>query len=130
MQFNKNSAYLNSPDDFNFASTPTRIKVNNDIYKVYSSIALFNSAENGTIIAGIENEAKLGILSSTFGSYQRGKLVFLRWTGSALETQSKTDLGGYAVDLMQGSLGTYKDVLIVPFMTDADQTTINIFSTK
>ena len=76
------------------------------------------------IIAGLENEAKLGILSSTFGSYQRAKLLLLKWDGSSIETYGEAPLGGYTVDLLQGSLGDYKDVLIVPFINGAGKTTV------
>lgn len=129
LQFKKKSAYLNSPDNYNFATTPTRMKFNNDVLRFYASLALFDD-EGLPVIAGIVNEAKLGILSDTFGFYHRGKVVFLKWNGSSLEYRNEAQLGGYAVDVVQGSLGEYKDVLIVPYMTGADQTTVAIFQTK
>lgn len=130
LQFEKKSAYLNSPDGYDFATTPTRIKFDNELLRFYASLGVYNDNEDKTIVAGIVNEAKLGILSNTFGSYHRGKLVLLRWNGSSLEYYNEAQLGGYAADLMQGSLGSYKNVLIVPFMTGAGQTTIALFQTK
>lgn len=129
LQFDRKSSYINSPSGLNFASTPNRVKFGNEIIKFYSSLALYNG-DGGMIIAGLENEAKLGILSSTFGSYQSGKLVLLKWDGSSLQKYNETPLGGYTVDLLQGSLGNYKDVLIVPFITSAGKTTITLYSTK
>ncbi|MCR5504250.1 MAG: hypothetical protein K6E94_01555, partial [Elusimicrobiaceae bacterium] len=130
LQFEKKSAYLNSPDGYDFATTPTRINFDNEMLRFYASLGVYNDNEDKTIVAGIVNEAKLGILSNTFGSYHRGKLVLLKWNGSSLEYHNEAQLGGYISDLMQGSLGEYKDVLIVPFMTGADQTTIALFPTK
>ena len=129
LQFERKSSYINSPSEFNFASTPNRVKFGNEILKFYSSLALYGS-DGGIIVAGLENEATLGILSSTFGSYQRGKLVLLKWDGSSLQKYNETPLGGYTVDLFQGSLGTYKDVLIVPFITSAGKTTIALYPAK
>lgn len=131
LQFERKGAYLNSPDGYDFATTPTRLKFGNDMLRFYSSLALFNGEDGKPVVAGIVNEAKLGILSNAFGSYQRGKLVFLKWNGSSLEYFKESPLGGYAVDLVQGSLGkSYKNVIIVPFMTDADQTTITVFEER
>ncbi len=131
LQFEKKGAYLNSPDGYDFATTPTRLKLGNDMLRFYSSLALYNADDNKPVVAGIVNEAKLGILSNTFGYYHRGKLVFLKWNGSSLEYQKEAPLGGYAVDLVQGSLGrNYKDVIIVPFMTGADQTIVAVFEER
>ena len=130
LQFEKKGAYLNSPDGYNFATAPTRIKFNNDMMRFYSSLALFNAEDDKPVVAGIVNEAKLGILSDAFGSYHRGKLIFLKWDGSSLEYRDSAVLGGYAADIVQGSLGAYKDVIIVPYMTGADQTTVALFQTK
>lgn len=129
LQFDKKNSYINSPSGFNFASTPNRVKFDNEILKFYSSLALYNS-DGGVIVAGLENKAKLGILSSTFGYYQSGKLVLLKWDGSSLSKYAETPLGGYTVDLMQGSLGSYKDVLIVPFITSAGKTTVLLYPAK
>ena len=129
LQFDKKSSYINSPADFNFASTPNRIKFENEILKFYSSLALYD-VDGGIVIAGLENKAKLGILSSTFGYYQSGKLILLKWDGSSLQKYNEAPLGGYTVDLQQGSLGNYKDVLIVPFITSAGKTTIVLYSAK
>ena len=129
LQFDKKNSYINSPSGFNFASTPNRIKFNNEIFKFYSSLALYKG-EEGIIIAGLENEAKLGILSSTFGYYQSGKLVLLKWDGSSLQKYNTASFGGYTVDLFQGSLGNYKEVLIVPFITTAGKTTVAIYPAK
>ena len=130
LQFEKKGAYLNSPDGYDFATTPTRLKFNNDVMRFYSSLALFNAEDDKPVVAGIVNESKLGILADAFGSYHRGKVVFLKWNGSSLEYRDEAVLGGYAADIVQGSLGAYKNVIIVPFMTGADQTTIALFQTK
>jgi len=130
LQFEKKGSYLNSPSGYDFATTPTRLDYANNMLRFYASLALYNAADDNPVVAGIVNEAKLGILSDTFGSYHRGKLVFLKWDGSSLEYRNEAPFGGYAVDLVQGSLGDYKDVIIVPFMTGADQTTVAIFQEK
>ncbi len=129
LQFDKRNSYINSPSDLDFASTPNRIKFDNNILKFYSSLALYNG-DNNIIIAGLENEAKLGILSSTFGSYQRAKLILIKWDGSTLEKYAEAPLGGYTVDLQQGALGAYQDVLIVPFITSAGKTTVVLYQAK
>ncbi len=129
LQFDKKSSYINSPSEFNFASTPNRVKFDNEVLKFYPSLAVYDK-DGGVIVAGLQNEAKLGILSSTFGSYQRGKLVLLKWDGSSLESFANTPIGGYTVDLLQGSLGSYQDVLIVPFITGAGKTTVVLYPAK
>ena len=129
LQFNKKSSYINSPSEFNFASTPNRIKFDNEIFKFYSSLALYNG-DGGIIVAGLENESKLGILSAAFGSYHRAKLVLLKWDGSSLEKFGETPIGGYTVDLLQGSLGSYKDIVIIPFINGAGKTTVTLYPAK
>ena len=129
LQFDKKGSHINSPSEFNFASTSNRMKFNNEIFKFYSSLALYDG-DDGIIVAGLENEAKLGILSSTFGSYHRAKLVLLKWDGSALNKLNEAPLGGYTVDLAQGSLGDYQNVLIVPFITGAEKTTVVLYPAK
>lgn len=129
LQFDKRSAHIDSPDEFDFASTPNRVKFDNEIFKFYPSIALYGT-DDEIIVAGLENKAKLGILSSTFGSYHRANLVLLKWDGSALNKLAEVPLGGYTVDLMQGSLGAYQNVLIVPFITGAGKTTVVLYPAK
>ena len=129
LQFERSSSYITSPSDFDFASTPNRVKFDNEIIKFYPSVALYE-ADGEMIVAGLENKAKLGILSSTFGSYQSGKLVLLKWDGSALNKLDEAPLGGYTIDLAQGSLGDYQDVLIVPFITSAGKTTVVLYPAK
>ncbi len=129
LQFERKGSYINSPSDFNFASTPNRVKFDNEVLKFYSSLALYDG-DGGVIVAGLENKAKLGLLSSTFGSYQSGKLVLLKWDGSSLQKYNEAPLGGYTVDLLQGSLGAYTDVLIVPFITSAGKTTVALYPAK
>ncbi|MDR0953100.1 MAG: VCBS repeat-containing protein [Elusimicrobiota bacterium] len=130
IQFDKKNSYVNSPDEYDFSSTPNRIKLKNDVHRIYLSVALFKNTDNETIIAGVENQTKLGILSDTFGSYNGAKLVFLKWTGNSLVNYGASEIGGPLYDITQGSLGDYKNIIVAPFAATSGYTTVLLYWAK
>jgi hypothetical protein len=127
VQFEKKGSFIESPADIDFASTPVRVKFKNGVERLQVSLALFKDGEGHTIIAGVENQAKLGILSDTFGSYQSARLYFLRWTGSGLSRYARADIDGAVYDIVQAPLGGFGGVIIVPSVSTAGFTTISLF---
>ena len=128
VQFDKNINFIESPKDFNFASTPVRLRFKNSVARLALSIALYKNSAGETIVAGIEHQAKLGMLADKFGSYQSAKLHFLKWTGDSFVKQSSADIGGVVYDIIQAPLGQYKEAVIVPFTSGAGFTRVLIFN--
>ncbi|MDR1123926.1 MAG: hypothetical protein LBL61_04930 [Elusimicrobiota bacterium] len=127
IQFEKRGRFIESPSDIDFASTPVRVKFKNGVERLPVSLALFKDGDDNTIIAGIENQAKLGILADTFGSYQSARLYFLKWTGGGLARYARADIDGAVYDIVQAPLGGYGGVIIVPSVSTAGYTTISLF---
>lgn len=127
VQFDKKNSYIESPSDIDFNTTPVRVKYNNSLERLWISVAVFKNSEGATFIAGIENNAKLGILSDTFGSYNSAKLHILKWTGNSLVQESSAELGGVVYDIVQGSLGNFENVIIVPYASTSGDTTVELF---
>ena len=127
IQFEKKGSFIESPADIDFATTPVRVKFKNGVERLPISLALFKDGADNTIIAGIENQAKLGMLADTFGSYQSARLYFLRWTGGGLVKYARADIDGAVYDMVQAPLGSFGSALIVPAASTAGYTTISIF---
>ncbi|MDR0734467.1 MAG: hypothetical protein LBG16_01975 [Elusimicrobiota bacterium] len=127
IQFEKKGSFIESPADIDFTTTPVRVKFKNSVQRLPVSLALFKDGAGDTIIAGIENQAKLGILADTFGSYQSARLYFLRWTGSGFAKYARADIDGAVYDIVQAPLGGWGGVIIVPSVSTAGYTTISLF---
>jgi hypothetical protein len=130
VQFDKKNNYIESPNGFNFLTTPSRVKFKNDAERLPISVGLFKNNEGSIVVAAIENQAKLGILADKFGSYQNAKLHFLKWTGNSLDPYGSADIGGVVYDIVQAPLGEHARTLVVPFASNAGNTTILLFSAE
>ena len=80
-----------------FASSPNRVKYKQEILKFYPSVQVFGPHGDATI-AAVENDAKLGLLSKTFGQYQSGKIHFLKYENGLLAVQNTTPMDGVVHD--------------------------------
>ncbi len=130
VQYDKKNSFVETPKDIDFGSTPNRVKFNRDVLRVYSSLGLYGSAEDNILIAGIENQTKYGILSETFGSYESAILYVLKWEKGNFEKYLSAKIPGVVSDIIQAPLGSYEDVLIVPFTNRAGDSGVMLFKIK
>lgn len=80
-----------------FAAAPNRVKYKQEVLKFYPSVQIFGPAGNTAVVA-VENTAKLGVLSDTFGQYQNGKVHFLTFDKGRLNVQESLDFDGVIYD--------------------------------
>ena len=80
-----------------FASAPNRVKYKQEILKFYPSVQVFGPADN-RVYAAVENTAKLGILSDTFGQYQSGKIHFMSFEKGRLNITDTAETDGFMYD--------------------------------
>lgn len=80
-----------------FAGAPNRVKYKQEVLKFYPSVQVFGPEGTATVVA-VENTAKLGILSETFGQYQSGKLHFFTFEKGRFHVQETLDLDGIIYD--------------------------------
>ena len=106
-----------------FASAPNRVKYKQEIVKFYPSLQVVHS--QGKIeIAGVENIAKYGLLSSTFGMYQSGKIHFLLFEKGRLNVTDTVELDGFVYDTACGA----KAVLTAEVLPDGQSSVVEIFT--
>lgn len=80
-----------------FASAPNRVKYKQEILKFYPSVQVFGAADN-RVYAAVENTAKLGLLSDTFGQYQSGKIHFMSFEKGRLNITDTAETDGFMYD--------------------------------
>lgn len=80
-----------------FAAAPNRVKYKQEILKFYPSVQVFGPADK-PVIAAVENTAKHGLLSDTFGQYQSGKIHFMSFEKGRLNVTDTAELDGFAYD--------------------------------
>ena len=80
-----------------FAATPNRLLHKQQIIKFYPSVQVTGEAGNARIVA-VENTAKLGLLSNTFGQYKNAVLHRLTYEKGRLQEREKTELDGVVYD--------------------------------
>lgn len=130
VQYDKKKSYIESPRDIDFGTTPNRVKIGRDVKKIYSSLGIFRSLENEILVAGIENQTKYGIFSETFGSYESAILYVLKWNKGNFERYQSAKIPGVVNDIIQAPLGSYDDILIVPFTNRAQESGVMLFKVK
>lgn len=80
-----------------FASAPNRVKYKQEILKFYPSVQVFGPVDN-RVYAAVENTAKLGLLSDTFGQYQSGKIHFMSFEKGRLNVMDTAETDGFIYD--------------------------------
>lgn len=130
VQYDKKNSFIESPSDIDFGSTPNRVKVNREVQRIYSSLGIYRSTNEEILIAGIENQTKYGIFSETFGSYESAILYVLKWNKGNFEKYQSANIPGVVGDIIQSSLGSYEEVLIVPFTNRANDSGVLLFKIK
>ena len=129
VQYEKKNSFIESPSDIDFGSTPNRVKFNREVLKVYSSIGIYGD-ENNILISAVENQTKYGILSETFGSYESAILYVLKWNKGNFEKYLSAKIPGVVSDIVQAPLGSYDNILIVPFTNRAGDSGVMLFRIK
>jgi uncharacterized protein YrrD len=130
LQFDKKGSYIETPESHNFDTTPLRVKFKSSIERLPLSIALYKDSAGYPVVAAVENKARLGMLSDTFGSYSSANLLFFRFNGNAFVKQAQADIPGVVHDIAQAPLGRYENAIIVPFTSTAGITTVLLFQAK
>ncbi|MBO7191330.1 MAG: hypothetical protein J6V32_04445 [Elusimicrobiaceae bacterium] len=82
--------------DFSVGS-PNRVKYKQEIVKFYPSLQVVES-QGKPQVAAAENTTKYGLLSSTFGQYESGKIHFLSFEKGRLTLQDTVALDGFVYD--------------------------------
>lgn len=77
--------------------SPNRVKYKQEIVKFYPSLQVVNT-QGRTQAAVVENTAKFGLLSSTFGQYESGKIHFLSFEKGRLSKTDTVSLDGFVYD--------------------------------
>ncbi|MDR0292348.1 MAG: hypothetical protein LBI01_06305 [Elusimicrobium sp.] len=85
-------------EDGNFASSPVRFTLANEIIRVLPAIPSFTQDEK-TIFAAAENVPKAAIVAGSLGMYKSGILRFYRWDAAGLKQTGKIETGGVIYDL-------------------------------
>jgi len=106
----------------NFASSANRIKHKQKLIRFYPSVQVFGEQGNATLVA-VENTAKLGLLSETFGQYDSGKLHWLVYEQGKLTDKEVTELDGVIYD----TACTDTAILTAEVLPDGTSTVVEIF---
>ncbi|MBR2392670.1 MAG: hypothetical protein IKA93_03765, partial [Elusimicrobiaceae bacterium] len=80
-----------------FATAPNRVKYKQEVLQFYPSLQVFGPDGRATI-AAVENTAKMGLLSDTFGQYESGKIHFLTFEKGRLNITDTVELDGVIYD--------------------------------
>ncbi len=105
-----------------FASTPNRVKYKQEILKFYPSLQIF-TVGGKAVIAGVENTTKAGLLTSTFGQYQNGKIHFLQYDKGRLVVTDSIELDGVVYD----TACTNNAILAAEVLADDTSSLVEIF---
>ena len=111
-----NGKYAQSPSLF--AAAPNRVKYKQDIISFYPSLQVYGPAGKA-VLAAVENTAKFGILSESFGSYKSSKLHFLTYENGVLDVRETIDLNGFLYDTNCTSTG-----ILAPQVVSGGQTVL------
>jgi len=90
--------YTADVEDGNFASSPTRFTMANEIVRVLPEIPSFTQ-DTKTIFAAAENVPKMAVVAGSFGMYKSGILRFYQWDKAELKETGKIETGGVIYDL-------------------------------
>ena len=101
-----------------FSSAPNRVKYKQDIISFYPSLQVYGPAGKA-VLAAVENTAKFGILSESFGSYKSSKLHFLTYENGVLDVRETIDLNGFLYDTNCTSTG-----ILAPQVVSGGQTVL------
>ena len=106
-----------------FGSSPSRIKYKQEIVKFYPSLQLVSWQDKPTIV-GVENMAKYGLLSSTFGMYQNGKIHFLSYGKGRFNIIDSVELDGFVYDTACGK----NSILTAEVLPDGQSAVVEILN--
>ncbi len=105
-----------------FAKAPNRVKYKQEIVDFYPSLQVFGPAGSATV-AAVENKAKYGILSETFGQYHSSNIHFMTFEKGRLVTTDTAALDGYVYD----TACTDTAILAAEVLPDGSSSVVEIF---
>ena len=100
-----------------------RVKYKQEIVKIYPSLQVVSS-QGRAQAAVVENTAKFGLLSSTFGQYESGKIHFLSLEKGRLVTTDTVELDGFVYDTACAN----NTVLSAEILPDGQSTVVEILN--
>ena len=106
-----------------FAFSPNRVKYKQELITFYPSLQILQS-QGKTEVVGVENVAKYGLLSSTFGMYQNGKIHFLLFEKGRLNVSDSVELDGFVYDTACAA----NAVLTAEVLPDGQSSVVEIFN--
>ena len=103
--------------------SPNRVKYKQELITFYPSLQILQS-QGKTEVVGVENVAKYGLLSSTFGMYQNGKIHFLLFEKGRLNVSDSVELDGFVYDTACAA----NAVLTAEVLPDGQSSVVEIFN--
>ena len=100
---------------------PNRVKYKQEIVKFYPALQVVQTQGN-TQAAVVENTTKYGLLSSTFGQYESGKIHFLSFAKGRLTPTDTVSLDGFVYD----TACSENAVLVAEVLPDGQSSVVEI----
>lgn len=104
-----------------FAEAPNRVKYKQEIIKFYPSLQVFGPDGRATLVA-VENIAKHGLLSDTFGDYENGNIHFLKLEKGRLTITDTVELDGVVYDTACSA----RSILAAEVLSDGTSSVVEI----
>jgi hypothetical protein len=79
-----------------YSQTPTRLRWHEKLIEFRPSLAVSYDDQNRSHLYILRNLSRFGFVTDRFGTFTSAELHRKYWNGLALETEWKTELGGYA----------------------------------
>ena len=100
---------------------PNRVKYKQEVVKFYPALQVVQSQGRPQAVIA-ENIAKYGILSSTFGQYESGKIHFLSFEKGRLNSTDTVELSGFVYD----TACSESAVLVAEVLSDGQSSVVEI----
>ena len=127
LQFDKRDTFIDAPADFDFSSTPTRLKSGNKVLRLFTPVTVAKDSAGNVFVGGLEHKAKLGMLSDFFGSYSSASFYLLKWNETGFDPAFKATVPGVACDVTEMPFGQYKDSILIPFYSSSGESALLVF---
>lgn len=127
IQFKKRKDYWESADDF--GKTPNRLEWMGEKLRIYPRLPVIKDAGGQTLIYGIVNIPKSGLLAESFGRYKSGELHCFRWSSMAATPQLawKAPVDGYISGIQYGKFAGLPNGLIISTVGTANHSILMLF---
>lgn len=125
VQFKKRKDYWESDDDF--GKTPNRLEWMGEKLRIYPRLPVIKDADGQTLMYGIVNIPKSGLLAESFGRYKSGELHCFRWSPMAMHPAWKAPVDGYISGIQYGKFADLPEGLIISTVGAANHSILMLF---